>query len=94
MTPSGLTTFLGQRESLDAQSTAAQPAAMQNFVTTEGSKAMRVTVGVRFDSGRRIVSQAVILVGGSEKPYRVLSWQDDIDAQAMLAAAPTLARGL
>jgi len=94
MTPSGLATFLGQRGSLDAQSAATQAGTMQNFVTTEGGRATRVTVGVRFDSGRRIVSQAVILVGGSEKPYRILSWQDDIDAQSMPAAAPAFARGL
>jgi general secretion pathway protein K len=93
MTPSGLAGFLGQRGSLDAQSAATQPAAMQNFVTTQGGKAMRVTVGVRFDSGRRIFSQAVILVGGSEKPYRILFWQDDIDTQSMPGAAPAFARG-
>jgi general secretion pathway protein K len=93
MTPSGLTTFFGQRGSLDAQSDATQSGSLQNFVTTEGGKATRVTVGVRFDSGRRIVSQAVILVGGSQKPYRVLSWQDDIDVPSMPGAAPAFARG-
>jgi general secretion pathway protein K len=94
MTPARLSTFLGERGGLDGQSATTQLGDMQNAVTTEGSKAMRVTVGVRFDSGRRIVSQAVILVGGREKPYRVLSWQDDIDMQgATSPLAPAFARG-
>ena len=95
MTPARLTTFLGGASALAAQSDTAQLGDLQNMVTTEGSKAMRVTVRVRFDSGRRIVSQAVILVGGSEKPYRVLWWQDDIEAQSAASADAELvpARG-
>ena len=93
MTPSGLATFLGQRGSLDAQADTTQSGTLQNFVTTDGGKATRVTVGVRFDSGRRIVSQAVILAGGNQKPYHVLSWHDDIDAQSVPGAAPAFARG-
>lgn len=95
MTPTRLTAFLGERGSLDAQSASAQLGSSQSLVTTEGSKAMRVTVRVRFDSGRKIVSQTVILVGGSEKPYRVLWWQDDINVKSGLspAAAPVFARG-
>jgi general secretion pathway protein K len=96
MTPARLGAFLGGGgESLDAQSTGSRVGDLQNVVTTEGSKAMRVTVRVRFDSGRKIVSQAVILIGGSDKPYRVLWWQDDIDAQsaALPDAALSLARG-
>jgi general secretion pathway protein K len=95
MTPARLATFLGGRGSLDSQSASAQLGDIQHAVTTEGSKAMRVTVRVRFDNGRQIASQAVILVGGSEKPYRVLSWQDDIDMQPMtlLDVAPAFARG-
>jgi hypothetical protein len=95
MTPARMTTFLSDQSSPDAQSGAGQLGDLQNMVTTEGSKAMRVTVRVRFDSGRKITSQAVILVGGGEKPYRVLWWQDDIDAQsaALSGAASVTARG-
>jgi general secretion pathway protein K len=95
MTPARLAAFLGDPGSLDSQSVSGQLGGAQNVVTTEGSKAMRVTVRVRFDNGRKVASQAVILIGGSEKPYRVLSWQDDIDVQSMtsLDAAPAPARG-
>jgi general secretion pathway protein K len=47
---------------------------------TQGSKAMRVTVGVAFDNGRRVGAEAVILpLDDADEPYRVLSWRDDFD---------------
>jgi len=47
---------------------------------TEGSKATRVTVGMRFDNGRRISAEAVILpLEDASEPFRVLSWRDDFD---------------
>ena len=56
--------------------------------TTEGSKAMRVTVRMAFDSGRTITSAAVILVDGHDEPYRVLSWQSDADVRPATQSAP------
>lgn len=51
-------------------------------VTTEGSDAVRVTVRVDFDNGRRVAAEAVILVRDfGDDPFRVLSWSGDIDAQ-------------
>ncbi len=48
--------------------------------TTEGSKAMRVTVNVRLDNGRRVSADvAILLIEGGTQPYRVLSWHDDFD---------------
>lgn len=63
----------------DRQSLMKQPAPAE--VTTESSKAFRVAVRMAFDSGRRIMSEAVILVDGHDEPYRVLSWQANSDVQ-------------
>ena len=48
--------------------------------TTQGSKALRVTARIAFDSGQRVTTEAVIFIldSGTE-PYRVLTWRDDID---------------
>jgi general secretion pathway protein K len=52
----------------------------RSSVTADGSKASRVSVGVRFDNGRRIGAEAVILpLTGGDEPFRVLSWRDDFD---------------
>jgi general secretion pathway protein K len=52
----------------------------QTFATTQGSKALRVNARITFDSGQRMVTEAVIFVldNGSE-PYRILTWRDDAD---------------
>ena len=48
--------------------------------TTQGSKAIRVTARIAFDSGQRMTTEAVIFIldSGTE-PYRVLTWRDDVD---------------
>jgi len=51
----------------------------QAFVTADGSPATRVTARISFDNGRRIASEAVILPGDGNEPFRVLSWRADID---------------
>jgi general secretion pathway protein K len=49
-------------------------------LVAEASDAVRVTVRVAFDSGRRLAAEVVILVRDFDgDPYRVLSWNDDID---------------
>lgn len=48
--------------------------------TVEPSKAIRVSVGIQFDSGVRSNAEIVILLGDdADEPYRVLSWRDDFD---------------
>lgn len=50
--------------------------------TTDGSDATRVMIRVDFDNGRRLAAEVVILVrdfGGD--PFRILSWNGDVDAQ-------------
>ena len=45
---------------------------------TQGSKAMRVTARIAFDSGQRMTTEAVIFIldSGTEA-YRVLTWRDE-----------------
>ena len=59
--------------------TAAARLAAQHFDSPEGSAATRVIARISFDNGRRIASEAVILLGDDNEPFRVLSWQADID---------------
>jgi general secretion pathway protein K len=63
---------------------AATPPGAQAFATAEGSPATRVTARISFDNGRRIASEAVILPGDGNEPFRVLSWRADIDLPATL----------
>ena len=53
----------------------------QQGITVEAGKTMRVAVRMSFDTGRRVVGEAVILLGSGEagEPFRVLSWRDDFD---------------
>jgi len=52
----------------------------QGDATVEASRAMRVTVSVSFDNGRRTAAEAVIYIGDNDaEPYRVLSWRDEFD---------------
>jgi general secretion pathway protein K len=90
MTPEQLNTALSDRQSLMEQPSSAAPGAASATVTTEGSKAVRVTVSMMFDSGRAIHSEAVILIDGSDEPYRVLAWRSDADMQS---TARTIGRG-
>lgn len=83
MTPERLNAMLVRRASLQPGDTLVAPPGMgQNVAAAGGSKATRVTVDVALDNGRRIVSEAVILIDGRDEPYRVLSWQDDVDRPA------------
>jgi general secretion pathway protein K len=52
----------------------------QSGVTIEAGKTAHVTVRMDFATGRRVLGEAVILLGGElGEPYRVLSWRDDFD---------------
>ena len=83
MTPSGLKRFLSERPALPrdmaAIATALGPA--QASATIEKSNFFRILTTVKFDNGRQTSSEVVIgLLGGAEDPYRVLSWQDEVEA--------------
>ena len=80
MSPERLNAFLGQRETLtaDPQLVADALGGDQKGVTTKGSDAIRVRTRIAFDDVRRTTSDIVIL-RGTDDPYRVLSWQSDVD---------------
>lgn len=84
MTPSGLKEFLREQPTLPADmaaiATALGPA--QANATIEKSDSFRVLTTVKFDNGRRTSSEVVIGLGGQEDPYRVLSWQDEVEPVA------------
>lgn len=86
MTPEKLNATLGNRALITDPSSLSDLGSSQAEVTTEGSKAVRVTARMAFDSGRTITTAAVIFIDGRSEPYRVLSWQSDVDAG--LAARP------
>jgi general secretion pathway protein K len=81
MSPARLNAFLGQRETptADPKFLVDSLASDQVGITTKGSDAIRVRTHVVFDGVRRTTSDVVIYMGGGEEPYRVLSWQSDID---------------
>jgi len=82
MTPSALKEFLSQRPALSRDSpaiaTALGPA--QASATVPKSTSFRILTTVKFDNGRRTSSEVVIALGEDKDPYRVLSWQDDVEA--------------
>jgi general secretion pathway protein K len=52
----------------------------QQYATTEVGRTLRVITQVRFDNGRQVQAEAVILIlDAGQQPYAVLSWQDDSD---------------
>jgi general secretion pathway protein K len=51
----------------------------QADASVEGSDAVRVRTTITFDNGRQAATEAVILLGGGDDPYRILSWRDDAD---------------
>lgn len=83
-----LTVFSGRAEINPAIATPEVVAALPDkltanaVTTTEGGDAVRVTVHIDFDGGRRRDAEVVIMMRAvGAEPYRVLSWAADIDAQ-------------
>jgi len=46
---------------------------------TAKSLCYRIETTVNFKSGRRTSSEVVIALGDKAEPYRVLSWQDEVE---------------
>jgi general secretion pathway protein K len=82
MTPAALTDFLNQRTGLphDQAAVAAALGSTKTKAAIPQSKSFRILTSLRFDNGRRTSSEVVIALGDTKEPYRVLSWQDDVDA--------------
>ncbi|PNG24501.1 general secretion pathway protein GspK [Methylocella silvestris] len=73
-------TIVQKRGALDAKAILSLLGRAKDSVSLEPRKASRVNVGLRFSSGRRVNSEAVILFADKDaQPYRVLSWRDDFD---------------
>ena len=81
MSPARLNAFLTAREagSPDPNFLARSLGDKQSGATTQGSDAYRVRMRLVADSGRRQMSEAVILLLGPNdaRPYGVLSWKTD-----------------
>jgi hypothetical protein len=63
---------------------------LQGVVSIEGGDTYRVQVRIRYDNGRQEASEAVILTGLTDKPYRVLWWRDGFDALSTSTRQPML----
>lgn len=50
------------------------------------SPCYRVETTINFANGRRSASEVVIVLGDRREPYRVLSWQDDVEPREMRPA--------
>ncbi|MHC2435178.1 type II secretion system minor pseudopilin [Bradyrhizobium sp. USDA 4451] len=61
---------------LQAGSQAPNP---QTAASTAQSPCYRIAVSIRFRNGHRTDSEAVIALGDKAEPYRVLSWQNDVE---------------
>jgi general secretion pathway protein K len=48
------------------------------------SAAYRIETTINFNDGRRTASEVVIMLGDKDEPYRVLSWQDDVEPRLRL----------
>jgi general secretion pathway protein K len=63
----------------DASGTADKPA---SAAMTAKSVCYRIETTISFRNGRRTRSEVVITMGDKVEPYRVLSWQDDVEIRA------------
>jgi len=82
MTRDRLRAFLVQREVAPGNRQALMQwlGPSQRFATIDAGNASRVTVRVAFDNGRRITSEAVILVLAEDsEPFSILSWGDELE---------------
>ncbi|TWB96018.1 general secretion pathway protein K [Bradyrhizobium macuxiense] len=60
----------------------------QSAASTAQSPCYRIAIAIRFRNGHRTTSEAVIALGDKVEPYRVLSWQNDLEPRS-----PVLLRG-
>jgi general secretion pathway protein K len=88
MTPDRLQLLLSERDTGVPQDVMrAQLGMSGNYVTLQPSAANRITVDMRFTSGRRMRAEAVVLaLDNDTEPYRVLYWRDqELSADAVVA---------
>ncbi|GEC55309.1 general secretion pathway protein K [Bradyrhizobium japonicum] len=56
-----------------------QASSQQSAASTAQSPCYRIAISIRFRNGHRTTSEAVIALGDKVEPYRVLSWQNDVE---------------
>jgi len=83
MTPLTLRQFLNDRATLpnDRAAIASALGAARQNVAAQSSQAYRMLISVRFPNGREIAAEVVIALRSEEDPYRVLAWQNDVNAR-------------
>jgi general secretion pathway protein K len=64
--------------------TADSSAPPQGNAPAAKSAAYRIETTINFNDGRRTASEVVIVLGDKDAPYRVLSWQDDVEPRVRL----------
>jgi general secretion pathway protein K len=69
----------GPGSSIDPAASGAGAAAPASDASTAKSLCYRIEATISFNSGRRASSEIVIALGDKVEPYRVLSWQDDVE---------------
>jgi general secretion pathway protein K len=60
------------------------PVPAQGNAPAAKSSAYRIETTINFNDGRRTASEVVIVLGDKDDPYRVLSWQDDVEPRVRL----------
>jgi general secretion pathway protein K len=86
-TPAGLNDALGAAAALsnvNPGATADSSAPAQGNAPAAKSAAYRIETTIHFNAGRRTASEVVIVLGDKDDPYRVLSWQDDVEPRVRL----------
>jgi general secretion pathway protein K len=79
ITPDRLQILLSQRQGASQDVIRAQLGMAAQYITMQPSKANRITIAVRFDTNRRVRSQAVVLLPDRDtEPFRMLSWHNEI----------------
>ncbi|MGY3532635.1 general secretion pathway protein GspK [Bradyrhizobium sp. USDA 4452] len=56
----------------------------QTAASTAQSPCYRIAISIRFRNGHRTTSEAVIALGDKVEPYRVLSWQNDVEPRSLI----------
>jgi general secretion pathway protein K len=73
MSPERLQLLLRLREAGPQTLTSAQMGGLSD-ITMDASRANRVSINIRFRSGRLMYTQVVILLTDDTEPYRIVSW--------------------
>lgn len=77
--PNGQAAFGDRTASSSDVAASGDAAAPATEASTAKSLCYRIVTTISFNSGRRTSSEVVIALGDKVEPYRVLSWEDDVE---------------